>query len=83
MGETKSLGYRAAAGVIDSRTDLDPVEPPRTECVIDEGTDGASHGAAALCVSGQPVADAGRAVLPGDAVEPDHPGDLAVLDGRG
>jgi beta-phosphoglucomutase-like phosphatase (HAD superfamily) len=62
---------------------VDLVKPPRPERVIDEGLDGVSHGAATLRRFGEPAADAGRTVLPGDAVESDHSDDPAILDGRG
>jgi hypothetical protein len=80
LGEHKALGDGAAAGVVDCRADLDPVESPRPERVIDECPDGTSHSAATLRRFGQPVADAGRTVPPGDIVEPNHPDDPPILD---
>src|ERR1700722_17876791 len=78
--ESEALGDRTAASVIDVGTNLDPVELPDHESMVDECLHRAGHRAAALCRFGQPIANAACAVLPRDAVETDHPGDLVLND---
>src|SRR2546423_6440926 len=81
-GEAEALGERAAASVLDVQANLDAVQPPLGEGVIDDRVHGLGHRARALRSLIQPVADTGRPVGPVDAVEADHPHDPPALDDR-
>jgi len=83
LGEPETLRDRTAAGVIDGRTDLHPMKPPRSQRVINEPPYSACHDASPLRGCGQPVADAGRTVLPEHTVEAHHTDNPAILDDRG
>jgi hypothetical protein len=63
LDEPQSLAERPAALVFDRAPDLDPVQPPDVERVLDEGRDGPGHQPTPLVGFRDPVADADAAVL--------------------
>src|SRR6185295_9741393 len=68
LAEARALRDGPAARVVHGGADLDPVQPPRAERMVDERAHGLRHRAPPLVVGGKPVADARRTVQPADAV---------------
>src|SRR3954469_25863885 len=75
LAEPEPLRDRAAADVVGRRADLDAVQLPAVEGVLDERADRRGHDPAALMALGQPVADARVAMAPVDAVVADRADD--------
>src|SRR5207253_3960283 len=76
------LDERAAAIVVDARADLDAVQAPRVERLVEHCAERPRHRPATLRVGSEPVADARRAVLHVDAVKADHADDPPALEDR-
>ena len=72
LAEAEPLRDPAAGEVLDAGADLDAVDAPGADRVVDERPHRAGHDPPALLVLREPVADARAAVLPIDAVEADH-----------
>lgn len=80
LGKSKAFGNGTTLAVFDRGPDLDPVEPPDCDRMINHKAHGASHQPPALMVGVEPVAQHGSAVPPVNLHVADHSCDAALAN---
>jgi len=83
LSERQALRYRTATLILGCDANLNPVQHPHAQRVVNKLPDGVGHYSPALELGTKPIAEAGRAILPIHAEEADHPRYVSVNDDGG
>ena len=76
--EAQTAGDGATALVASGAANLQPVKPPNVKPVLNQRAHRICHDAGSLVRLSQPIADAGRAILPVDVDEARHANQLTA-----